>query len=146
MNEHNGSSRIINLSQSIKKGHEQIEKIDDLIIKITNQRKDLIKSIIDDLTAIQKLSFEEVKESDEGTRRLFDESVSRPINQLITEIIRSLKSSIDPKENSLTSGKVSKQMIETLKKVKGFKAYLSEIQRAQLDQLFYLPDAHKESI
>ena len=146
MNEHNGSSRIINLSQSIKKGHEQIEKIDDLIIKITNQRKDLIKSIIDDLTAIQKLSFEEVKESDEGTQRLFDESVSRPINQLITEIIRSLKSSIDPKENSLTSGKVSKQMIETLKKVKGFKAYLSEIQRAQLDQLFYLPDAHKESI
>ncbi len=146
MNEHNGSSRIINLSQSIKKCHEQIEKIDDLIIKITNQRKDLIKSIIDDLTAIQKLSFEEVKESDEGTRRLFDESVSRPINQLITEIIRSLKSSIDPKENSLTSGKVSKQMIETLKKVKGFKAYLSEIQRAQLDQLFYLPDAHKESI
>ena len=146
MNEHNGSSRIINLSQSIKKGHEQIEKIDDLIIKITNQRKDLIKSIIDDLTAIQKLSFEEVKESDEGTRRLFDESVSRPINQLITEIIRSLKLSIDPKENSLTSGKVSKQMIETLKKVKGFKAYLSEIQRAQLDELFYLPDAHKESI
>ena len=146
MNEHNGSSRIINLSQSIKKCHEQIEKIDDLIIKITNQRKDLIKSIIDDLTAIQKLSFEEVKESDEGTRRLFDESVSRPINQLITEIIRSLKSSIDPKENSLTSGKVSKQMIETLKKVKGFKAYLSEIQRAQLDQLFYLPDAHKKSI
>ena len=146
MNEHNGSSRIINLSKSIKKGHEQIEKIDDLIIKITNQRKDLIKSIIDDLTAIQKISFEEVKESDEGTRRLFDESVSRPINQLITEIIRSLKSSIDPKENSLTSGKVSKQMIETLKKVKGFKAYLSEIQRAQLDQLFYLPDAHKESI
>ena len=146
MNEHNGSSRIINLSQSIKKCHEQIEKIDDLIIKITNQRKDLIKSIIDDLTAIQKLSFEEVKESDEGTRRLFDESVSRPINQLITEIIRSLKSSIDPKENSLTSGKVSKQMIETLKKVKGFKAYLSEIQRAQLDQLFYLPDAYRGPI
>ena len=145
MNEHNDSSRIINLSQSIKKAHEQIEKIDDLIIKITNQRKDLIKSIIDDLTAIQKHSFEAVKESDEGTRRLFDESVSRPINQLITEIIRSLKLSIDPKENSLTSGKVSKQMIETLKKVKGFKAYLSEIQRAQLDQLFYLPDAHKES-
>tara|TARA_B100000579_G_C22606055_1_gene744971 strand:+ start:396 stop:836 length:441 start_codon:yes stop_codon:yes gene_type:complete len=146
MNEHNDSSRIINLSQSIKKAHEQIEKIDDLIIKITNQRKDLIKSIIDDLTAIQKLSFEEVKESDEGTRRLFDESVSRPINQLITEIIRSLKSSIDPKENSLTSGKVSKQMIETLKKVKGFKAYLSEIQRAQLDQLFYLPDAYRGPI
>ena len=146
MSEHNGSSRIINLSQSIKKGHEQIEKIDDLIIKITNQRKDLIKSIIDDLTAIQKISFEEVKESDEGTRRLFDESVSRPINQLITEIIRSLKSSIDPKENSLTSGKVSKQMIETLKKVKGFKAYLSEIQRAQLDQLFYLPDAYRGPI
>ena len=146
MNEHNDSSRIINLSQSIKKAHEQIEKIDDLIIKITNQRKDLIKSIIDDLTAIQKHSFEAVKESDECTRRLFDESVSRPINHLITEIIRNLKSSIDPQENSLTSEKVSEQMIETLNKVKCFKAYLSEINRTQLDRFFDLPDAHRGPI
>ena len=146
MNEQNGSSRIINLSKSIKKGHEQIEKIDDLIIKITNQRKDLIKSIIDDLTAIQKLSFEEVKESDEGTRRLFDESVSRPINQLITEIIRRLKSSIHYQENSLSFEKVHEQMVETLSKVNGFKAYLSEIHKGQLNKLFDLPDAHRESI
>ena len=146
MNEHNGSSRIINLSQSIKKGHEQIEKIDDLIIKITNQRKDLIKSIIDDLTAIQKLSYDEVRESDESTRRLFDESVSRPINKLITEIIRRLKSSIHHQENSLNFGMVHEQMVETLSKVNGFKAYLSEIHKGQLDKLFDLPDARKESI
>ena len=146
MNEHNGSSRIINLSQSIKKGHEQIEKIDDLIIKITNQRKDLIKSIIDDLTAIQKLSFEEVKESDEGTRRLFDESVSRPINQLITEIIRRLKSSFHYQESGLSFEKVHEQLFYTLSSVNGFKAYLSEIKKGQLDKLFDLPDAHRESI
>ena len=91
-------------------------------------------------------SFEEVKEADEGTRRLFDESVSRPINQLITEIIRRLKSSIHYQENSLCFEKVHEQMVETLSKVNGFKAYLSEIHKGQLDKLFDLPDAHRESI
>ena len=146
MNEHNGSSRIINLSQSIKKGHEQIEKIDDLIIKITNQRKDLIKSIIDDLTAIQKHSFEAVKESDECTRRLFDESVSRPINHLITDIIKRLMLSAHYQESSLSFEKIHEQMVKTLSRVNGFKAYLSEIHKGQLDKLFDLPDARKESI
>ena len=86
MRETNSSAKIIKLSKHIKKGYEQIEKIDQLHMKMTKQREDLVKSMIDDLTAIQKLSYDEVKESDESTRRLFDESVSRPINQLITEI------------------------------------------------------------
>ena len=146
MSETNSSAKIIKLSKHIKKGYEQIEKIDQLHIKMTKQREDLVKSMIDDLTAIQKLSYDEVKESDESTRRLFDESVSRPINQLITEIIRRLKSSIHYQENSLCFEKVHEQMVETLSKVNGFKAYLSEIHKGQLDKLFDLPDAHRESI
>ena len=146
MSETNSSAKIIQLSKHIKKGYEQIEKIDQLYMKMTKQREDLVKSIIDDLTAIQKLSYDEVRESDESTRRLFDESVSRPINKLITEIIRRLKSSIHHQENSLKFGMVHEQMVETLSKVNGFKAYLSEINKGQLDKLFDLPDAHRESI
>ena len=146
MSETNSSAKIIKLSKHIKKGYEQIEKIDQLHMKMTKQREDLVKSMIDDLTAIQKLSYDEVRESDESTRRLFDESVSRPINQLITEIIRRLKSSIHYQENSLNFGMVHEQMVETLSKVNGFKAYLSEIHKGQLDKLFDLPDAHRESI
>ena len=146
MSETNISAKIIKLSKHIKKGYEQIEKIDQLHMKMTRQREDLVKSMIDDLTAIQKLSYDEVRESDESTRRLFDESVSRPINQLITEIIRRLKSSIHYQENSLNFGMVHEQMVETLSKVNGFKAYLSEIHKGQLDKLFDLPDAHRESI
>ena len=146
MSDTNSSAQIIKLSQHIKEGYEQIEKIDQLHMKITKQREDLVKSMIDDLTAIQKLSYDEVKESDESTRRLFDESVSRPINQLITEIIRRLKSSIHYQENNLSFEKVHEQMVETLSRVNGFKAYLSEIQKGQLDKLFDLPDAHKDSI
>lgn len=143
MSETNISAKIIKLSKHIKKGYEQIEKIDQLHMKMTRQREDLVKSMIDDLTAIQKLSYDEVRESDESTRRLFDESVSRPINKLITEIIRRLKSSIHHQENSLSFGMVHEQMVETLSKVNGFKAYLSEIHKGQLDKLFDLPDAHK---
>ena len=146
MSETNISAKIIKLSKHIKIGYEQIEKIDQLHMKMTRQREDLVKSMIDDLTAIQKLSYDEVRESDESTRRLFDESVSRPINQLITEIIRRLKSSIHHQENSLNFGMVHEQMVETLSKVNGFKAYLSEIHKGQLDKLFDLPDAHRESI
>ena len=146
MSETNSSAKIIKLSKHIKKGYEQIEKIDQLHMKMTKQREKLVKSMIDDLTAIQKLSYDEVKESDESTRRLFDESVSRPINQLITEIIRRLKSSIHYQENNLSFEKVHEQMVETLSKVNGFKAYLSEIHKGQLDKLFDLPDAHRESI
>ena len=146
MSETNSSAQIIKLSKHIKKGYEQIEKIDQLHMKMTKQREDLVKSMIDDLTAIQKLSYDDVKKSDESTRRLFDESVSRPINQLITEIIRRLKSSIHYQENSLGFEKVHEQMVETLSKVNGFKAYLSEIHKGQLDKLFDLPDAHRESI
>ena len=124
MSETNSSSKIIKLSKHIKKGYEQIEKIDQLHMKMTKQREDLVKSMIDDLTAIQKLSYDEVKESDESTRRLFDESVSRPINQLITEIIRRLKSSIHYQEKNLSFEKVHEQMVETLSRVNGFKAYL----------------------
>ncbi len=145
MRETNCSAKIIKLSKHIKKGYEQIEKIDQLHMKMTKQREDLVKSMIDDLTAIQKLSYDEVKGSDESTRRLFDESVSRPINQLITEIIRRLKSSIHYQENNLSFEKVHEQMVETLSRVNGFKAYLSEIQKGHLDKLFDLPDAHKES-
>ena len=146
MSNTNSSAQIIKLSQHIKEGYEQIEKIDQLHMKITKQREDLVKSMIDDLTAIQKLSYDEVKKSNESTQRLFDESVSRPINQLITEIIRRLKSSIHYQENNLSFGQVYEQMVETLSRVKGFKAYLSEIQKGQLDKLFDLPDAHKDSI
>ena len=146
MSETNGSAQIIKLSKHIKKRYEQIEKIDQMHMKMTKQREDIVKSMIDDLTAIQKLSYDEVRESDESTRRLFDESVSRPINQLITEIIRRLKSSIHHQENSLSFGMVHEQMVETLSKVNGFKAYLSEIHKGQLDKLFDLPDAHRESI
>ena len=94
MSETDISTKIIKLSKHIKKGYEQIEKIDQLYMKMTKQRENLVKSMIDDLTAIQKLSYDEVKESDESTRRLIDESVSRQINQMITEINRRLKSSI----------------------------------------------------
>ena len=146
MSETNSSAQIIKLSQHIKEGYEQIEKIDQLHTKITKQREDLVKSMIDDLTAIQKLSYDEVKKSNESTQRLFDESVSRPINQLITEIIRRLKSSIHYQENNLSFEKVHEQMVETLSRVNGFKAYLSEIQKGHLDKLFDLPDAHRESI
>ena len=146
MSDTNSSAKIIKLSKHIKKGYEQIEKIDQLHMKMTKQREDIVKSMIDDLTAIQKLSYDEVRESDESTRRLFDESVSRPINKLITEIIRRLKSSIHHQENSLSFGMVHEQMVETLSKVNGFKAYLSEIHKGQLDKLFDLPDAHRESI
>ena len=146
MSDTNSSAQIIKLSQHIKEGYEQIEKIDQLHMKITKQREDLVKSMIDDLTAIQKLSYDEVKKSNESTQRLFDESVSRPINQLITEIIRRLKSSIHYQENNLSFGQVHEQMVETLSRVNGFKAYLSEIQKGQLDKLFDLPDAHKDSI
>ena len=146
MSETNISAKIIKLSKHIKKGYEQIEKIDQLHMKMTKQREDLVKSMIDDLTAIQKLSYDDVKKSDESTRRLFDESVSRPINQLITEIIRRLKSSIHYQKNSLSFGQVHEQMVYTLSRVNGFKAYLSEIHKGQLDKLFDLPDARKESI
>ena len=143
MSETNGSAQIIKLSKHIKKRYEQIEKIDQLHMKMTKQREDIVKSMIDDLTAIQKLSYDEVRESDESTRRLFDESVSRPINQLITEIIRRLKSSIHYQENSLSFGQVHEQMVYTLSRVNGFKAYLSEIHKGKLNKLFNLPDAHK---
>ena len=146
MSDKNSSAQIIKLSQHIKEGYEQIEKIDQLYMKMTKQREDLVKAMIDDLTHIQKLSYDEVKKSNESTQRLFDESVSRPINQLITEIIRRLKSSIHYQENNLSFGQVYEQMVETLSRVKGFKAYLSEIQKGQLDKLFDLPDAHKDSI
>tara|TARA_Y100001978_G_C23392605_1_gene290751 strand:- start:95 stop:535 length:441 start_codon:yes stop_codon:yes gene_type:complete len=146
MSDTNSSAQIIKLSKHIKERYEQIEKIDQLHMKITKQREDLVKSMIDDLTAIQKLSYDEVKKSNESTQRLFDESVSRPINQLITEIIRRLKSSIHYQENNLSFGQVHEQMVETLSRVKGFKAYLSEIQKGQLDKLFDLPHAHKDSI
>ena len=146
MRETNSSAKIIKLSKHIKKGYEQIEKIDQLYMKMTKQREDLVKAMIDDLTHIQKLSYDEVKESDESTRRLFDESVSRPINQLITEIIRRLKSSFHYQESGLSFEKVHEQLFYTLSSVNGFKAYLSEIHKGQLDKLFDLPDAHKESI
>ena len=143
MSETNGSAQIIKLSKHIKKRYEQIEKIDQMHMKMTKQREDIVKSMIDDLTAIQKLSYDEVRESDESTRRLFDESVSRPINQLITEIIRRLKSSIHYQENSLSFGQVHEQMVYTLSRVNGFKGYLSEIHKGKLNKLFNLPDAHK---
>ena len=146
MSETNSSAKIIKLSKHIKKGYEQIEKIDQLHMKMTKQREDLVKSMIDDLTAIQKLSYDDVKKSDKSTRRLFDESVSRPINQLITEIIRRLKSSIHYQKNSLSFGQVHEQMVYTLSRVNGFKAYLSEIHKGQLNKLFDLPDAHKDSV
>ena len=146
MTKKNNSSKIIQLSKHIKEGYEQIEKIDQLHMKMTKQREDLVKAMIDDLTHIQKLSYDEVKESDESTRRLFDESVSRPINQLITEIIRRLKSSFYYQESGLSFEKVHEQLFYTLSSVNGFKAYLSEIHKGQLDKLFDLPDAHKESI
>ena len=146
MTKKNNSSKIIQLSKHIKEGYEQIEKIDQLYMKMTKQREDLVKAMIDDLTHIQKLSYDEVKESDESTRRLFDESVSRPINQLITEIIRRLKSSFHYQESGLSFEKVHAQLFYTLRSVNGFKAYLSEIHKGQLDKLFDLPDAHKESI
>jgi len=146
MSDTNSSAQIIKLSQHIKEGYEQIEKIDQLYMTMTKQREDLVKSMIDDLTAIQKLSYDEVKESDESTRRLFDESVSRPINQLITEIIRRLKSSFYYQESGLSFEKVHEQLFYTLSSVNGFKAYLSEIHKGQLDKLFDLPDARKESI
>ena len=146
MSETNSSAKIIKLSKHIKKGYEQIEKIDQLHMKMTKQREDIVKSMIDDLTAIQKLSYDEVRESDESTRRLFDESVSRPINQLITEIIRRLKSSFHYQESGLSFEKVHEQLFYTLSSVNGFKAYLSEIHKGQLDKLFDLPDAHRESI
>ena len=115
-------------------------------MNMSKQREDLVKAMIDDLTHIQKLSYDEVKESDESTRRLFDESVSRPINQLITEIIRRLKSSFHYQESGLSFEKVHEQLFYTLSSVNGFKAYLSEIHKGQLDKLFDLPDARKESI
>ena len=146
MTKKNNSSKIIQLSKHIKEWYEQIEKIDQLYMKMTKQREDLVKAMIDDLTHIQKLSYDEVKESDESTRRLFDESVSRPINQLITEIIRRLKLSIHYQERSQSFEKVHEQMVYTLSRVNGFKAYLSEIQKGHLDKLFDLPDAHKDSI
>ena len=146
MTKKNNSSKIIQLSKHIKEGYEQIEKIDQLYMKMTKQREDLVKAMIDDLTHIQKLSYDEVKESDESTRRLFDESVSRPINQLITEIIRRLKSSFHYQESGLSFEKVHEQLFYTLSSVNGFKAYLSEIHKGQLDKLFDLPDARKESI
>ena len=146
MSETNSSAKIIKLSKHIKKGYEQIEKIDQLHMKMTKQREELVKSMIDDLTAIQKLSYDEVRESDESTRRLFDESVSRPINQLITEIIRRLKSSFHYQESGLSFEKVHEQLFYTLSSINGFKAYLSEIHKGQLDKLFDLPDARKESI
>ncbi len=146
MSDTNSSAQIIKLSQHIKEGYEQIEKIDQLHMKIIKQREDLVKSMINDLTAIQKLSYDEVKKSNKSTQRLFDESVSRPINQLITEIIRRLKSSIHYQENNLSFEQVHEQMVETLSRVKGFKVYLSEIQKGQLDKLFDLPDAHKDFI
>ena len=146
MTKRNNSSKIIQLSKHIKEGYEQIEKIDQLYMNMSKQREDLVKAMIDDLTHIQKLSYDEVKESDESTRRLFDESVSRPINQLITEIIRRLKSSFHYQESGLSFEKVHEQLFYTLSSVNGFKAYLSEIHKGQLDKLFDLPDAHKESI
>ena len=146
MTKKNNSSKIIQLSKHIKEGYEQIEKIDQLYMKMTKQREDLVKAMIDDLTHIQKLSYDEVKESDESTRRLFDESVSRPINQLITEIIRRLKSSFHYQKSGLSFEKVHEQLFYTLSSVNGFKAYLSEIHKGQLDKLFDLPDARKESI
>ena len=146
MTKKNNSSKIIQLSKHIKEGYEQIEKIDQLYMKMTKQREDLVKAMIDDLTHIQKLSYDEVKESDESTRRLFDESVSRPINQLITEIIRRLKSSFHYQESGLSFEKVHEQLFYTLSSINGFKAYLSEIHKGQLDKLFDLPDARKESI
>ena len=146
MTKKNNSSKIIQLSKHIKEGYEQIEKIDQLYMNMSKQREDLVKAMIDDLTHIQKLSYDEVKESDESTRRLFDESVSRPINQLITEIIRRLKSSFHYQESGLSFEKVHEQLFYTLSSVNGFKAYLSEIHKGQLDKLFDLPDAHKESI
>ena len=146
MTKKNNSSKIIQLSKHIKEGYEQIEKIDQLYMNMSKQREDLVKAMIDDLTHIQKLSYDEVKESDESTRRLFDESVSRPINQLITEIIRRLKSSFHYQESGLSFEKVHEQLFYTLSSVNGFKAYLSEIHKGQLDKLFDLPDARKESI
>ena len=146
MTKKNNSSKIIQLSKHIKEGYEQIEKIDQLYMKMTKQREDLVKAMVDDLTHIQKLSYDEVKESDESTRRLFDESVSRPINQLITEIIRRLKSSFHYQESGLSFEKVHEQLFYTLSSINRFKAYLSEIHKGQLDKLFDLPDARKESI
>ena len=146
MTKKNNSSKIIQLSKHIKEGYEQIEKIDQLYMNMSKQREDLVKAMIDDLTHIQKLSYDEVKESDESTRRLFDESVSRPINQLITEIIRRLKSSFHYQESGLSFEKVHEQLFYTLSSINGFKAYLSEIHKGQLDKLFDLPDARKESI
>ena len=146
MTKKNNSSKIIQLSKHIKEGYEQIEKIDQLYMNMSKQREDLVKAMIDDLTHIQKLSYDEVKESDESTRRLFDESVSRPINQLITEIIRRLKSSFHYQESGLSFEKVHEQLFYTLSSINGFKAYLSEIHKGQLDKLFDLPDAHRESI
>ena len=61
MSETHSSAKIIKLSNHIKKGYEQIEKIDQLHMKMTRQREDLVKSMIDDLTAIQKLSYDEVR-------------------------------------------------------------------------------------
>ena len=46
MSETNSSAQIIKLSKHIKKGYEQIEKIDQLHMKMTKQREDLVKSMV----------------------------------------------------------------------------------------------------
>jgi len=141
----NSSSRVNELRESINYSFEQIQNLDDRIFDIIVEREDHYREIIDSLRVIKVISFDELQISDEGTRKKFDQLVVRPIDQLCSEIEEEHnKSTLQSEPLILGLEKILTHMSETLSRIHNFKAYLSDIQRGQLDRIFHLPNADRK--
>ena len=142
--EGNLSPAIERLIKRINQNCSRAKESDKAVQHFTERRDDIINSLISDLRELQNRIYEDVKGSDEESLKDFNEIVDKQLDDLITSAILHMEETF--KNSQLVSPTfevINEKVKETLARVRGFKVYLTNHQRVQLDRNFHLPDAKK---
>ena len=122
--------------------NERCERTKDHLIKIkeyTQSRDIELKRALMNLGELHRIICRDLEESDDWSRKSFDEIVTRPIG----ELNKMVKCYIDvPNTDSLVSfHKIYDMTHEVIERIKVFKFSSLNRKRDHLDQLFHSPDA-----
>ena len=125
--------------------NERCERTKDHLIKIkkyTQSRDIELKHALMNLGELHRIICRDLEESDDWSRKSFDEIVTRPIG----ELNKMVKCYIDvPPTNSLVSfHKIYDMTQEVIERIKVFKFSSLNRKKDQLDSLFQLPDADRD--
>ena len=138
------SPAVERLIKRISQNCSRAKESDKAVQHFTEKRDDLINYLISDLRELQKLSFDDVKGPDEKSIRSFYKFVDETIDELIKRAILYADKTFQKEPSSpQTFEFINETIKDTASKLKGFKAYLANLQRDQLNRNFHLPDAKR---